>query len=67
VLTALLIFFVTIVLVIWQPRGLGIGWSAILGAVVALAAGVVHLSDVPIVWDIVWNPHSPSKSLISLS
>ena len=42
-LAALLIFLATIVLVIWQPRGLGIGWSATLGAVVALLSGVVHL------------------------
>ena len=35
-LTAFLIFLVTLVLVIWQPRGLGIGWSAVAGAVVAL-------------------------------
>ncbi|RZJ14658.1 MAG: hypothetical protein EOO54_19165, partial [Haliea sp.] len=34
-LTALLIFVATLVLVIWQPRGLGIGWSASLGAVAA--------------------------------
>ncbi|RUM95347.1 arsenic transporter, partial [Pseudaminobacter arsenicus] len=66
-LTALLIFFVTIVLVIWQPRGLGIGWSAILGAVVALAAGVVHLSDVPIVWDIVWNATATFIAVIIIS
>jgi len=67
VLTALLIFFVTIVLVIWQPRGLGIGWSAILGAVVALAAGVVHLSDVPIVWDIFWNATATFIAVIIIS
>ncbi|GEL48155.1 arsenical pump membrane protein [Cellulomonas hominis] len=54
-LLALAIFVATLVLVIWQPKGLGIGWSALAGAGVALATGVVHLSDVPIVWDLVWN------------
>ena len=54
-LTAVLIFLATLVLVIWQPRGLGIGWSAALGALVALALGVVHPPDVVRVWQIVWN------------
>ena len=54
-LTALLIFLTTITLVIWQPKGLGIGWSAMAGATVALLAGVVHLGDIAVVWAIVWN------------
>ena len=54
-LLAVAIFVATLVLVIWQPKGLGIGWSALAGAGVALVAGVVQLSDVPVVWDLVWN------------
>lgn len=33
------IFVLTIVLVIWQPKGLGIGWSATLGAVTGVSYG----------------------------
>ena len=54
-LIALLIFIATLVLVIWQPRGLGIGWSATFGAIAALLTGVIHLADIPAVWHIVWN------------
>lgn len=54
-LLALLIFLVTITLVIWQPRRLGIGWSACGGALVALLLGVVSVSDIGTVWGIVWN------------
>ena len=48
-LTALAIFILTLTLVIWQPRGLGIGWSASLGALLALLTGTVHLADIPAV------------------
>jgi arsenical pump membrane protein len=54
-IAAFSIFVATLVLVIWQPRGLGIGWSAALGALAALMAGVIQLSDIPAVWHIVWN------------
>ncbi len=66
-LVALAIFIFTLVLVIWQPRGLGIGWSALLGAALALASGAVHLSDIPVVWHIVWNATATFVAIIIIS
>src|SRR3546814_19489292 len=54
-LLAILIFVATIALVIWQPKVLGIGWSAMGGAIVALLAGVISLSDIPVVRNIICN------------
>ncbi|HWL28275.1 MAG TPA: arsenic transporter [Burkholderiaceae bacterium] len=65
--TSLLIFLVTIVLVIWQPRGLNIGWSATLGAALALGSGVVSIGDIPVVWDIVWNATATFIAIIIIS
>ncbi len=66
-ITALAIFIATLVLVIWQPRGLGIGRSASLGAIAALLAGVIQVSDIPVVWHIVWNATATFIAIIITS
>ena len=66
-LIASLIFLVTLIFVIWQPRGLGIGWSATAGAIVALLAGVIQVADIPVVWGIVWNATGAFVAIIIIS
>ncbi|UOD32140.1 arsenic transporter [Massilia violaceinigra] len=66
-LAASLIFLATLVLVIWQPRGLGIGWSAAAGALAALLGGVVRLADIPVVWHMVWNATGTFVAIIIIS
>lgn len=61
------IFLITLLFVIWQPRGLQIGTTAVVGAVVALLAGVVSINDVRIVFDIIWDATLAFIGIIILS
>ncbi|MDY0926160.1 arsenic transporter [Pantoea trifolii] len=61
------IFVLTIVFVIWQPRGLSIGWTATMGALLALVSGVIQLNDIPVVWHIVWNATAAFIAVIIIS
>lgn len=61
------VFFATLVLVIWQPRGLKIGTTAVGGALVALVLGVVSFADVITVTSIVWDATLAFIGIIILS
>ncbi|MEK4029267.1 arsenic transporter [Pseudobacillus sp. FSL P4-0506] len=64
---ASLIFLVTLVMVIWQPKNLSIGWSACGGALLALLVGVVDFQDVVDVTQIVWNATLAFIAIIIIS
>ncbi len=64
---ASLLFVAVLVLVIWQPRGLSIGWPAAVGGLLAVLLGVVTLKDVGTVVGIVWDATLAFVAIILIS
>ena len=64
---AVLILVVTVALVIWRPGGYAEAWFALAGAALALLTGVVHVGDLPGLWNATWNATLTLVALIALS
>ena len=64
---AVLLFACVLALVIWQPRGLSIGWPTAIGGGLAVILGVVSLSAVGQVVGIVWDATLTFIAIILIS
>ncbi|MHB1440137.1 MAG: arsenical efflux pump membrane protein ArsB [Cuniculiplasma sp.] len=66
-IASLAIFIFSLVLVIKKPRGIGIGYSASIGAIITVLAGFTTLEDFLNVISIVWNATLTFISVVIIS
>ncbi|MCY0885668.1 MAG: arsenic transporter, partial [Firmicutes bacterium] len=64
---AVSLFLAVLVLIITQPRGLSIGWTAAAGGLLALALGIVTPANVVTVVKLVWDATLTFVALILIS
>jgi len=64
---ALVIFVLTVALVVWRPRRLGIGGAALAGAAASVATGAVSWHRLPELWGLVWDPTLTFVGLVVIS
>ena len=62
-----LLFFTVLFFIIKKPFNIGIGWTATVGAVLALLFGIVSFKDVFRVVEIVWDPTLAFLGIIFIS
>ncbi len=64
---SLIVFIATLVLVLKRPKNIGIGYSALIGALITVILGISTLKDIITVFDIVWNATFTFISIIIIS
>ncbi len=64
---SLIIFVATLFFVIKKPKNIGIGYSALCGALLTLIFGISTIRDIITVWGIVWNATFTFISIIIIS
>ena len=67
IVVAVGLFLLTLLFIIWQPEGLQIGTTAVIGALLAIMLRVVSIDDVVTVIDIVWDATLAFIGIILLS
>lgn len=64
-MAAIGLFVGTLLLILWRPKGLGIGYIAMLGGAVGLLTGIISFGNLWVVWQLVWNPTLTFLSLVT--